>query len=218
MGDLVSHLTNAPIANILVLTGIAFIAVAVLGHVTAQINPGKTARIAAAVVGAVLIAIGLVYHGGVAQPRKRLSGQHGAPVAAGSPGNEAKPEAGGAPSTQTSSVSSASSPAQDFTPFLGDWQVKRAAGRAISRLQVRQSGGQLLVHAWANCSNPDCDWGERQAEVSGNSAKVTFTQGTASHALTIMPGSAGELVVQVHFTDSGKSNDFRRIFLRSPAQ
>lgn len=62
MGDLFGHLTDAPIPNLPVLAGLAFIAIAVFGSVTARIIPSKNGRIASGVVGAMLITGGLLYH------------------------------------------------------------------------------------------------------------------------------------------------------------
>jgi hypothetical protein len=48
--------------TLLLLVGLGFAAVAVLGNISGKISPGKGGRIAAALVGAALIAGGLWYH------------------------------------------------------------------------------------------------------------------------------------------------------------
>ena len=59
MGELVDVVLSAPLANVLVIAGILFLLVAVLGNVPGKINPGKGGRIAAGTIGLLLIAVGL---------------------------------------------------------------------------------------------------------------------------------------------------------------
>lgn len=60
--DWLSHLADAPFANILFLAGLAFLAVGVLGKIAGKIEPDKVGRAAAAVVGVALICGGLYMH------------------------------------------------------------------------------------------------------------------------------------------------------------
>lgn len=60
--DWLSHLADAPFANILFLAGLAFLAVGVLGKIAGKIEPDKVGRAAAAVVGVALICVGLYLH------------------------------------------------------------------------------------------------------------------------------------------------------------
>jgi hypothetical protein len=53
------ELLRAPVGNLLVLAGIIFLAIAVVGQVSGKINPGKAGRIAGGIAGVVLLAIGL---------------------------------------------------------------------------------------------------------------------------------------------------------------
>ncbi len=62
MTELVTHLIDAPVANIFIVAGLAFLAVAVLGRVSATIDPGKGGRIAAGLLGAVLTVYGIRTH------------------------------------------------------------------------------------------------------------------------------------------------------------
>jgi hypothetical protein len=62
MGDLISHVIDAPIPNLCVISGLAFLAIAVLGNISGRIEPGKAGRIAAAVLGSVLLVYGVVKH------------------------------------------------------------------------------------------------------------------------------------------------------------
>lgn len=60
--DWLSHLADAPLANILFLAGLAFLAIGVLGKIAGKIEPDKVGRVAAAVVGVALICGGLYMH------------------------------------------------------------------------------------------------------------------------------------------------------------
>jgi hypothetical protein len=62
MGDLISHVIDAPIPNLRVISGLAFLAIAVLGNISGRIEPGKAGRIAAAVLGSALLVYGVVQH------------------------------------------------------------------------------------------------------------------------------------------------------------
>jgi hypothetical protein len=62
MGDLISHVIDAPIPNLCVISGLVFLAIAVLGNISGRIEPGNAGRIAAAVLGSVLFVYGVVKH------------------------------------------------------------------------------------------------------------------------------------------------------------
>ena len=62
MKESMDALFSAPLANILVVAGVVFLLVAVLGTVAGKIDPGKGGRIAAGAIGVVLLAVGLSMH------------------------------------------------------------------------------------------------------------------------------------------------------------
>jgi hypothetical protein len=112
----------------------------------------------------------------------------------------------------------APTPGHPFAPFEGTWQLSVLEGTAISRLAIR-GDSELLVHAWKNCADPQCDLGERPAKLSGGSAQVTFTDADgSSHDMTLRPDSPGKLSVQIYFRDpaQGRGRTFNRTFLRTP--
>jgi hypothetical protein len=59
MGDLLKTVVSAPTNTVLLLAGIAFLAVAVFGRITDKLDAGPKGRIAAAALGAVFLAISL---------------------------------------------------------------------------------------------------------------------------------------------------------------
>jgi hypothetical protein len=60
MKDVILRLVDVPIVRMFVLSGIIFLMVAVLGKIEGKIEPGRIGRIGAAILGAVLILIGLI--------------------------------------------------------------------------------------------------------------------------------------------------------------
>jgi hypothetical protein len=45
MGDFLAHLVDAPLPNVLVLAGLIFLGIGVVGKVSGKIDPGTTGRI-----------------------------------------------------------------------------------------------------------------------------------------------------------------------------
>jgi hypothetical protein len=59
MQDVILRLVDVPMVRMFVLSGIIFLMIAVLGKIEGKIEPGRIGRIGAAVLGAVLVMIGL---------------------------------------------------------------------------------------------------------------------------------------------------------------
>lgn len=59
MKDIISRLVDFPMVRMFVLSGIIFLMIAVLGKIEGKIEPGRIGRIGAAILGAVMIMIGL---------------------------------------------------------------------------------------------------------------------------------------------------------------
>ncbi len=80
MHDMVTRLVDVPLTRMFVFAGIIFLLVAVLGRIEGKIEPGKLGRIAASVVGTLLLLVGMALYtleggvlhswlyGGAAQP------------------------------------------------------------------------------------------------------------------------------------------------------
>ncbi len=62
MGELLGHLVDAPLANVIVLAGLGFLAVGAIGKVSASINPSVISRVISGVVGIALLFYGLNAH------------------------------------------------------------------------------------------------------------------------------------------------------------
>lgn len=61
MNDFLSHLTDAPIPNILILAGVLFLGIAAVGKVVGKIEPDKTGRILSGVLGLALLIAGFIF-------------------------------------------------------------------------------------------------------------------------------------------------------------
>lgn len=68
-GDILKILSEMSWDTLLLLVGLAFVAVAILGNISGKISPGRGGRIAAGIVGAGLFAGGFYYHYVTHSPR-----------------------------------------------------------------------------------------------------------------------------------------------------
>lgn len=69
MGDLLRSIVTAPVPNVLILSGLVFLGLALVGEIRGKIDLGKWARIASAALGVVLIGAGLgIQHGTAPKP------------------------------------------------------------------------------------------------------------------------------------------------------
>ena len=63
MDELIQHLLDQPIANIIVLAGVAFFFIAAVGKVAGKIEPVARGRIVCGVLGLIMVPGGLIVHG-----------------------------------------------------------------------------------------------------------------------------------------------------------
>ena len=57
-----TDILSAPIANVLILAGLVFLALGVIGKISGRIEPGRSGRIASGVFGAIFVATGLFFY------------------------------------------------------------------------------------------------------------------------------------------------------------
>lgn len=62
MQDMLARLVDLPLARVFLLAGIVFLLVAVLGRIEGKIEPGNAGRVGAAIIGVLLLAMGLAMY------------------------------------------------------------------------------------------------------------------------------------------------------------
>jgi hypothetical protein len=63
MDEIVSHLLDQPLANLIAIAGLAFLFVAAVGRISGRIEPDFQGRIICGVLGLALLSFGVFYHG-----------------------------------------------------------------------------------------------------------------------------------------------------------
>jgi hypothetical protein len=196
MTDLLSHMLDAPVANILILAGLAFLAIAVLGKISGKIEPSTTGRMMSGLLGMVLLIYGIYAHSSGDRAHNQGSQTSGKGVTAGPPSH--KP------------VKSASE-----TPLSGAWKNDNPWTRGIIRLEVQQSGDVVAMHAWGACSRQDCDWGIARGAVREESATLTWDQGFVLRKMVLFPdGSRLRMVLDSVYKGSRSPQHRLEYFVR----
>ena len=62
MEALIKSVVDAPVANLCVLAGLVFLAIGVVGNISGKIQPGNPGRIAAGMLGLLLLGYGVATH------------------------------------------------------------------------------------------------------------------------------------------------------------
>jgi hypothetical protein len=70
LGDLVTNIFTTPLANLIVIVGLILLIIAVVGDISGKIAPGKVGRIAAGIIGTILLTIGLMMYPRTVQPQQ----------------------------------------------------------------------------------------------------------------------------------------------------
>jgi hypothetical protein len=137
MDDLIKTLVNAPTNGVLVLAGLAFLAIAVFGRITTRLDPGPKGRIGSGVLGAVLLAMGLWLPTEIHrhQPTTGGSAPSASPSLTASTTSKAT---AGAPAQPSSSGSVASaSPTSGYPIALSAGQVIKREDRTYTILKIQ---------------------------------------------------------------------------------
>lgn len=78
------------------------------------------------------------------------------------------------------------------SPFAGRWtNPEPVTGNSLYTLAITAQGSQLSIHAFGNCTAPECDWGAQSAVVSDGRATATWQlgQGGRLAAITLAPAN-----------------------------
>jgi hypothetical protein len=88
--------------------------------------------------------------------------------------------------------------------FIGTWPNADLNNRGNTRMEIVKRGEQFFIHTWGSCSPTECDWGEQQLFVDGNTAQVTWDQGFVLRKMVITLEASNQLKV---VTDSVYNDD-----------
>jgi hypothetical protein len=219
MGDWLKIFGEMSFDNLFAIAGLAFLAIAAIGKISAKIRPTPTARFLSVFIGGCLLLGGLWIHHSHTN-RARYSA-----VAAPdqteriTPIKEVNAQDGKASIVLGHSAGNIQKP-QGLAFFSGSWKNVDRQTRGITHLNVRTSGASVWVRAWGSCHPSDCEWGEVPAtafapgidsDPVGNAQKVTavFETSFSNTRLTLTPSDDDELEAdtQTRFTDnSGRSS------------
>lgn len=227
--DLFTHLVDAPLANIFILAGLAFLGIAVLGKITGKIEPDKSGRIMSGVLGIVLLVSGVYAH--VASDTKRNGTV---------PGLDQHKLAQIA--TAGSKTASGETASGTNGLFAGTWTNDNPQTRGIRRLEIEQSGGSVQVHAWAApIFGPDMDsamsptgggkgaligmaadsgskvdWGIQSGTINAGSVTVSWNQESVVRNMTITPdGKRLRVVVDNVYKNNRPTRQLQEYFVKS---
>ena len=207
------HLLDDPSADLLVLSGLVVLGVAIVGNLNDWIDPDRGRRMMLALIGGLCVALGFLVHSNhnltVSAEAFNISSGHNPASAAFDPAadtfsTDAVDKYLGKPSAPPDyfgqiQVSAAT--------FLGTWMNLGDMGYGeIREFRIVADGSYLLVHAWGMCKPADCDWGEQQTVLNQGEVSVTFQSPNRVRQFTLVPTSSGELQVEVVGKTAGKPN------------
>jgi len=185
------HLTDAPVANILILAGILFLAVAIFGRVGGfigkifgNIEAAGNSRVLAGVLGALLTVGGGWLH------------QHGD-----------KPPASNSAATVPTGTTPPTQPQVPSDLLVGTWVNQQASSPGFLHwFQIERVGQSFTIHIWGTCPAADCYWGTHTLNVNGNAASYAFGNGTRNNVghIDLETSSRMQLTVDVSDPNSGR--------------
>jgi hypothetical protein len=183
-----SRVASVSVANLLIVAGLACMAIAIFGWFSGTIADGITFRLGSGLAGTLLLLyvygmyVPVVAHARRAAPgpmAQEQSAQTRVPQSAAPVQAASMP-----PATQA-----AAQPARQC-PFAGKWKNNDDSNSAeVVFLKVEQQGARLSVRAWGLCAGQYCDWGTGQGVVSGNAALVTWDQGPVQRRMRLLLAS-----------------------------
>ncbi|MGA1841849.1 MAG: CARDB domain-containing protein [bacterium] len=178
MGDFINNIISTPVANLLIIAGIAFLGIAVIGKIVGKIEPGKTGRLVSGGIGIILLVIGLLMHFGQTEMPKQP--EHKPPATQTETKEQANiPINSGLPETQTETKEQTNTPAKTELPdlFVSEFTLEPKVpvqGRpVVVRIGVYNKGnkhsGPFKVQWWAgeNFPGPENEWKIRDMPARG---------------------------------------------------
>ena len=203
MADLLSHLIDAPLANLLIVAGLGFLAVAVLGKISGKIEPGAGGRLMSGLLGVVLLVYGVYNHNALDAGTHDRAGTSSIIV----------------PPNDTQAKSSVDRPIPRPTRINGSlagmWTNDNTVSRGITKVEVEENGDAVKVHAWGACHPTDCDWGTEKGLVTGDSTSVAWDQGFVLRKMTLsIDATRLRMDLDSVYRDNRPSQHAREYFVR----
>ncbi len=181
MQEFMARLVDVPMARMFVLTGLVFLLVAVLGKIEGKIEPGNVGRIAASVVGLLLLAGGLGMYF-VEGDMIRSAPRPGFAIAPAAP--HAAPDKGIVREANAAPRNAASVPIQVVSATYGK-SCGAKPGNATAQLARACDGRSVCEYrhdaAGAEDASPECEKDFAAEWKCGTSASV--------YALSVGPGA-----------------------------
>ncbi len=95
--------------------------------------------------------------------------------------------------------------------FIGDWCNTDFSTRGITRVSIKKSGGEFIVHMWGRCHPKECDWGDATATLDEEKMllKVEWDQKFCLHKqeLVILHDGTLQVTCSTHYVDNSKRQD-----------
>jgi hypothetical protein len=210
------HLTDAPVANILILAGILFLAVGLfgriggfIGSIFGNIEAGKSSRALAGVLGVALIVGGgwLHQHAG-----KVPAPNYAAPVPTAStwPVQPLSPVRD--PSRSNPPIGVSSQVTSDL--LVGTWVSQQVSSPGFLHwFQIERAGQSFTIHIWGACASADCDWGTHHLNVNGNTATYAFSNGARNNVGHIDLETPSQMQLTVDVSDPGSGGQWQNHFV-----
>jgi len=97
----------------------------------------------------------------------------------------------------------------------GVWQNKDSQTPGNTKLEIRQHGDKVTVHAWGKCHPTDCDWGEETGTLRKNTAFLVWDQGFVVRKMTLtLQGNDLTVVTDSTYRDDRPRRQSREVFAR----
>ena len=114
----------------------------------------------------------------------------------------------------------------EASQLVGVWKAEDPRTRGLTRIVVRNEGGEFFVRAWGRCHPSDCAWGGASATLRPDAHKpelvLTYEQGFASRrmSLRVVRGGLLESHTETTFHDgSGRGDQVaEELFERAPTR
>jgi len=208
----IAFVTGVALANILVLAGLACIAVAIFGWASQTIAASGGFRAISGLTGTLLL---FYVYGSYTPSVQRQPSEH-SPAQTASAQSSLTTTAQTAP--QQAQQTTPQSPEQSVPPsstegvFSGKWKNADPKAASVLFLKVEEQDGAVSVRAWGMClpqqanrglaGDPApqyCDWGTGHGTVRDGSANVTWQDGPVLRRMKLVP-AAGSLRVMLDST------------------